>query len=783
MNACSGLHGEVRIARQVSHPNVCRVYDIGEYQGMPFLTMEYVDGEDLGSLLRRIGRLPGEKAIEIARRLCAGLAAAHDKGVLHRDLKPANIMIDARGQVLITDFGLAGLLGQVEGAEVRNGTPAYMPPEQLAGKEVSVRSDIYSLGLVLYEMFTGKRLFEGASDRTAPTSLSTLVKDIDLAAERVILRSLAVDPKDRPTSALAVAVAPPGGDPLLAALAAGETPSPEMVAAAGETATISVRAIVGCLAVTVAGIALVISLGQSLILPRRIPFDNSAQALAQKAQDLVRSFGYTARPRDSAFGFSFSGTYLRYLERNEKPDMIRAQLAAGQPAAVYLWYRESPQYMEVLGSLHPAVSMTDPPMTVSGMVQVHLDTQGRLLRFIAVPPQFEKAASTPSHPFDWNVLLRAAGLDSNRFIPAEPEWIPLSGFDARSAWTGSYAHAPALPIRVEAAAWRGRPVYFDVIGPWTVPARMQPDQRTRQQIVGDWVGLFMAFAVFGVAAGLAWRNWSTGRADGRGSFRLASFTGLCIMLAWACIANHVPSAEEFTSFTLALSFALLNGAAQGLLYMALEPYVRRRWPQSLVSWGRLLQGGWRDPLVGGHVLIGTALGIGFTLIFGVGEVLMARQGRLAIYQAGFNLLVGTRDMAALYAAILISAIRLALTLLFTFFLLRAMLRRQWLAAAVFLFPFALFPLAGDYPLIQGSMSIAVGVLALWTLTQCGVLPMVLGVFISSVLAHIPATWDLSVWYAGTMVLSIIFVLAIALYAAHTALAGRPLFTGNLLETD
>ena len=88
------FHSEVRIARQVSHPNVCRVYDIGEIDGAAFLSMEYVDGEDLGSLLRRIGRLPGDKALEIARKLCAGLAAAHDKGVLHRDLKPANIMLD-----------------------------------------------------------------------------------------------------------------------------------------------------------------------------------------------------------------------------------------------------------------------------------------------------------------------------------------------------------------------------------------------------------------------------------------------------------------------------------------------------------------------------------------------------------------------------------------------------------------------------------------------------------------------------------------------------------------
>jgi serine/threonine-protein kinase len=191
------FHAEVRIARQVSHPNVCRVYDIGEVDGSTFLSMEYVDGEDLRSLLRRIGRLPGDKALEIARRLCAGLAAAHDKGVLHRDLKPANIMLDGRGQVLITDFGLAGLADQIE--QVREGTPAYMAPEQLAGKEVSIRSDIYALGLVLHEMFTGKRRDDTA---TTPTSL---VKDMDPAVERVILKCLEPDPQNRPASALAVA--------------------------------------------------------------------------------------------------------------------------------------------------------------------------------------------------------------------------------------------------------------------------------------------------------------------------------------------------------------------------------------------------------------------------------------------------------------------------------------------------------------------------------------------------------------------------------------------------
>src|ERR1700681_4262160 len=198
------LYHEVRLGRRISHPKVCRVYDVGAIDGQPYISMEYVDGEDLGSLLRRIGRLPGDKALQIARKLCAGLAAAHAKGVLHRDLKPANIMIDGRGQVLIMDFGLAAIADQVEGAEVRNGTPAYMAPEQIAGREVTERSDIYALGLVLYELFTGQRAFLTADRKVAPSAASA-VKDIDPVMERVITRCLEPDAAKRPQSALALA--------------------------------------------------------------------------------------------------------------------------------------------------------------------------------------------------------------------------------------------------------------------------------------------------------------------------------------------------------------------------------------------------------------------------------------------------------------------------------------------------------------------------------------------------------------------------------------------------
>src|SRR5258706_10366730 len=116
------FHNEVRVARTISHRNVCRTYDVGDADGRPFLTMEYVDGEDLASLLRRIGRFPQEKAVEVARQICAGVAAAHERGVLHRDLKPANVMIDGDGHVRLTDFGLAALAGPIH--DFRPGTPA-----------------------------------------------------------------------------------------------------------------------------------------------------------------------------------------------------------------------------------------------------------------------------------------------------------------------------------------------------------------------------------------------------------------------------------------------------------------------------------------------------------------------------------------------------------------------------------------------------------------------------------------------------------------------------------
>jgi len=199
---------EVRLARQVSHPNVCRVYDVTDIDGAHFISMEYVDGEDLASLLRRVGKVPSDVGLAITRDLCTGLAAAHRVGIVHRDLKPANVLIDAQGTARIADFGLAELRENLDNRDEVAGTPSYMAPEQLIAGQVTERTDIYALGLLMFEMFTGKRRFDARTVADAiachkNASAAQLMQDIigiDPAIRPLILACLEEHPDRRPAS-------------------------------------------------------------------------------------------------------------------------------------------------------------------------------------------------------------------------------------------------------------------------------------------------------------------------------------------------------------------------------------------------------------------------------------------------------------------------------------------------------------------------------------------------------------------------------------------------------
>jgi serine/threonine protein kinase/Tfp pilus assembly protein PilF len=205
------FRNELRLAREIAHRNVCRMFDLNEEKGIYYITMEYVPGEDLKSFIQRAAPLSTGKAVSIAKQVCAGLAEAHRLGVVHRDLKPGNIMIDKGGNAKIMDFGIARSLHAkgITGAGMMIGTPEYMSPEQVEGKDVDERSDIYSLGIILYEMLTGRVPFEGDTPFTVGVKhKSEMPKDprdinaqIPEDLDRLILRCLEKDRDKRYRSA------------------------------------------------------------------------------------------------------------------------------------------------------------------------------------------------------------------------------------------------------------------------------------------------------------------------------------------------------------------------------------------------------------------------------------------------------------------------------------------------------------------------------------------------------------------------------------------------------
>jgi serine/threonine-protein kinase len=610
------LYTEVRNARQISHPNVCRVYDISEHENRHFLSMEYVDGEDLASLLKRIGRLPAQKALEISREICAGLAAAHDQGVIHRDLKPANIMIDGRGQARIMDFGLAIKPAERAQAEDSAGTPSYMAPEQMAGMGTSVRSDIYSLGLVLYELFTGRKVLEGASLEEirrkqmteTPRPPSSYALDINPEIDQVIMRCLAREPASRPNSVLEVAAALPGGDPLRAALAAGRTPTPEMVAAAGKEGSLNPLAAWGLLGLFAAVIILAIVLAQKSVLLGSPGFQKSPDVLAERAREIIKSTGYTESPKDSAYWFEADEELIQWLQTEPSKNLPQPQVRELEKQLVRFRYRQSPHRLVPRGN-QGFIQEDNPPFDVPGMISVDLDSQGRLRRLMAIPVS-SSGLGDPSAAPDWSTLMAEAGLDIKSLTATSRRELPSLPFDYQKCWTGYFNEQPDVRILIVAASLHGKPVFFRINGPWNDrPARKNARTWLTQQFTpAVWFGINLVLLMFGLY--LARRNIRMKRSDARGAFRVSVFAFLALASASALWTHH--AYNSFGDFMWwirsGIAFFLFDAVFIWIAYMAMEPAMRRSWAKLLISWSRLMSGRFRDPLVGRDILIGTILG-------------------------------------------------------------------------------------------------------------------------------------------------------------------------------
>jgi serine/threonine-protein kinase len=786
------LHAEVRVARQVSHPNVCRVHDIGEYEGHTFLSMEYVDGEDLASLLRRVGRLPAERGVEIARQICAGLAAAHDRGVVHRDLKPANVMLDGNGRIRITDFGLAGASGE----SLRAGTPAYMAPEQIAGSEVTPRSDIYALGLVLYELFTGRRAVDARNlaeliakrEHLEITPPSELVRDLDPGIERVILKCLQPDPANRPSSALAVSAALPGGDPLAAALAAGETPSPELVAAAGAATSISRKVMTALGATILLGSAAVLLMYQHVLAINRTSTPKPPAALVDRAQEIVEKLGYGGAAHASAWGLTTSQDWVRYLARTSTDPHRWDRLNQVRPETEQLWYRTSPLPLVPVGNENP-VSGLNPPLLTAGMALVLVDMSGRLSEFLGVPSPIE--TTTPAAAADFSKLFEAAGLDMHAFTPAQPQWVPAVFADERRAWEGHLPEVPDASVRIEAAAARGVPVAFEIIGPWSRSTRTagQVQLPLLNRAIGMASTLMMP-ALMVVGALLARRNIRLGRGDRRGAFRAASAVFVLIVLAWLLSGMHVAVLDrEFDRFFSMIGTALFNAALVWLAYLGLEPYVRRFSPDSLIGWTRLIAGGWRDSVVGRDVAIGVCAGLTMTVLFAVHNLVPLLHGGLEpmpVADTPQAVLESGRYALAVLFGDLQNAVTSGMLGVAGLVAFQVLLKRRSLAALAAIICFWPVVLNGMFEPGNPGLDIVLGVLittAFVAVTAwAGLLATIATLATHFILLRAPLTIDLASWRAPATFVLLGAVLGTGLYGCWTAM-GAPRQLHNFATTN
>ena len=686
------FYAEVRSARQVTHPSVCQVYDVGEFEGETFISMEYIDGEDLKSLLHRIGRLSHEKAIELGSQICNGIAAAHAKGVLHRDLKPSNVMIDGKGRARITDFGLAYLPEKESRVDQNAGTPAYMAPEQLLNSETNVQSDLYSLGLILFELFTGQYAHPSGSmadlvqlheRKSGPIRPSDLIDQLDPAVDVAIRRCLDSDPGERPKTAASVAAMLTMGNPLYTDDSTGDPPSPELLATFGERGLLSPTIASLMVAAVFAGlISLLLLSGTS----RRLNISPlpHPEILQQDARWTIEQFGYSTDLPDCADWASGFMEQKRYDVSNSCP---------------VFWYRQSPAPLigtQIPLEAKPAnygtiVDLKDPPWTQPGMIALTLTSDcskaarhATLKSFRAIPLQ-QRTQVTEDPPVDWKAWFgeEIIGFDLEKLQPAKWRSTPPDAFDQQFAWEGEarmtnvsgkalaagitpHTSAPispaaiALPrttddhspsreepsllsqdstpqrIYVEAASYRGRPTYFHVMTQAEFDEEVTPptEAKTKGTKTGFGLQLSNVLTVLAIAF-FARRNWRLRRCDRAGAAKIATFVLAGQMFGWLCLTSHTFAASEYFLVREGLKSAIGSAFTAWVVYLALEPFVRMHVPNLLVSWSRLIDGKWHDPIVGRDILFALAAAVwGEVLLAGIHS--LPNANRLEILNTALN---------------------------------------------------------------------------------------------------------------------------------------------------
>jgi hypothetical protein len=461
---------------------------------------------------------------------------------------------------------------------------------------------------------------------------------------------------------------------------------------------------------------------------------------------------------------------------------------------IHFWYRQSPLPLAPVEGLASDVSYDDPPRSLAEMVSLRLDPDGRLLEFHAVPQDpggAEEGEGGKVTPEEFDVFFRLAELDpkdfelSNRLSRSLPLFV-----DSWACWHGTLA---GLTVDVTAASLHGKPVYFKVSWPWTPCGRteprfrpLMPDDRTLSPPART-MGYAITLIVCLAAVLFAHRNIRLGRTDPQGARKIALYVFALRMLIWLLGPGHsTDPAVELTSFWAAALYAVFSSASFYFFYLALEPYVRRHWPEMLISWNRLVSGRFHDPRIGRDLLIGALGGAGFALIRLLVMLATELSGTsLAISGAVEqppNMLLGSGFLAMQFFSRQQWTLTFWLHFLVALVLFTSLVRKRWLAGCLVAVLFG-----GMIGLNSGMLAGWVGGMALfglaaYILIRWGLISAFVAWFSLMLLLHFPITTDFDAWYLRSSLFALGAVAAMGAYGLYTSLAGRPLTAGRLAQT-
>ncbi|HOW19173.1 MAG TPA: hypothetical protein PLC79_09065, partial [Phycisphaerae bacterium] len=481
--------------------------------------------------------------------------------------------------------------------------------------------------------------------------------------------------------------------------------------------------------------------------------------------------------------------FVQYAERAHREQAPEFALPDGSDLT--FWYREGPTPLVPVRAMNlvfgdARVTVADPPPTEPGMTSVMLDTRGRLVGLQIVPRLFETVAA-PAAPVDWSPLFLQAGLDASKLRPAEPCTTPRVYADTRSAWLGPHPDDETPTVRVEAAAYGGRPVSFAVLSDRPADEKYSwlADIIRRRAFVDGTRAVLLTLLVL-VSLPLARINVRQGRSDSRGAFRLAVFVLAVRAIVWSLRAAHGPDlGVEYGLIRFGLVGALSEAAVAGLFYLAMEPLVRRFWPQTLISWSRVLAGRLRDPLVGSHVLLGAVLGAFWVLLIQLDLIITNVLGLVPRQTLRpddfFDAVLGARQACAFCLSGLQSAVYDSLFILLLLVVLRVVLRRTLVANIVgVLLVIPLFVPRGSHAAVSLFVVGLGGVgVAMYVLTRFGLVPIVTALFVSIVLLRFPLTLSMRAWYADYSLFAVLLATGVAVLGFLAACRTRPMAQWNL----